>query len=634
MDFNEQHSSQGAGYRTPKTLESFCPEGKGIEPHGIKWFLLNRSYACTYVGTYVCALLLLMLLLLPVAACNGGSPQSGAPGAGDGPAVSGSAENGSLQPDESQSSAQLDKPAFYLDMLPELAPFNNPKEIVTRYYEDEFVDTLKPAKDYGRLYPFEGRFIHTDNWAGGSTYYGLVDEKGRMVVDPVYYYVYHESPYQDDEFTHLVLHYPVDKEDETAQKLLEDSYGDFRRHRIAFASIDGTWVSDIFYGTGAALYEDRIMIQDYENITDMYAGKSFYSLYDLQGNLIARGDGMIYSFHEGLGLVRHAADTEGSGRGYDYFNYIDKNGRTVIPGPFLNGDRFIDGRAYVTVGESWEERLGGIIDTLGNFIEGPEPDVDMRFASGWDYSIYYDEDHSSDNQLYGLKDKEGKIITPAEYSWISVPYEQGVTLTIGDTGDESHWLIDLQSGEEKQIDLDGAKVSYAHITDNNWCVANFEKPLSGNEFDNGVALLKDDLEYMFYAPDYGYSYVYGSHIRDDLFALNYNRYTQNNQPVYQTDVFDAARGTVIKSLQGYSYSGSYNDIMMIFSNYAGPGISRQMVLNYDFEPFFTADILGGESIKDIRHVADDVYSLRTTFYSGLIRENGHWLIRVYANTLD
>jgi len=57
-------------------------------------------------------------------------------------------------------------------------------------------------------------------------------------------------------------------------------------------------------------------------------------------------------------------------------------------------------------------------------------------------------------------------------------------------------------------------------------------------------------------------------------------------------------------------------------------------LNRDFEPVFSADAFSGGSIKHIWHLTDDIYSVRTTFYSGLIKENGEWLIRVYANFHD
>jgi len=72
--------------------------------------------------------------------------------------------------------------------------------------------------------------------------------------------------------------------------------------------------------------------------------------------------------------------------------------------------------------------------------------------------------------------------------------------------------------------------------------------------------------------------------------------------------------------------------MMVFYNNTG---TQQLVLNSDFEPAFTADDLGGDAnIKSIQHLADDVYSIRTAIYSGLIKENGQWLIRVYINNWD
>jgi len=587
--------------------------------------VLKRSRACALL----LPLLLLALLLLPMA-CNGGAPPLGDESELE---ISGSDTNGPsedelLGSDDPQASARFNKPAFYLDSLPELAPFASPREIVNRYYEEEFVDTLKPAKDYGRIYPFEGRFVGANMWES-NTYYGLVDEKGRVVVDPVYSYASYETSYQDEEPAYLILHYPVDKDDETAQRLMEESYGDIQRHRIVFAAIDGAWVSGDFYGVWASIHEDRIFVQDYNNIMERHAGNGFYSLYDLQGNLIAESDGTIYSFSEGLGVARHVNIDDNSGHVQEYFNYIDKNGRVVIPGPFSYADRFTDGRAYVTIGEGWDNRQGGIIDTRGNFIEGPGPDDDIRGGFWGDYIQFYDE--SSGSRLLGLKDKEGKVIVPAAYYWITPPYEQGDAIAIGNKENESYWFINLHSGEEKQIYIEGAMVRYANLTGNNWCIVAYDKQLGEDIQENGVALLKNDLEYMFYAPDYGYTYVSGSHIRDDLFTINYSKYIENFTAAH-TDIFDAARGVVIKSIPGYNYNYSIKDNMMMFTSYTG--ISRQLVLNYDFEPFFNTDAFGGEFIRFIHHLADDVYNVRTTFYSGLIKENGQWLIRIYANNID
>jgi hypothetical protein len=299
----------------------------------------------------------------------------------------------------------------------------------------------------------------------------------------------------------------------------------------------------------------------------------------------------------------------------------------------------MNGRAYVNVGDSWEDKHAGIIDPFGNFIEGPSPAEDSWLWHDGDYT-HFNDVSSSGVQLIGLKDRAGEIIIPAEYSLINLPspYDQGVTLVIGTLHEKldcsSHWIIDLLSGDAKEISFEDAVVRSANIVSNNWCIVTYSKPLPGSAQDNGIALLKDDLIYMFYAPDHGYSNLFVSHIRDDLFALNYSSYTQNNQTILQTDLFNAASGVVMKSLHGYNYSHSFEDTMMIFQYYSNLGISRQLLLNFDFEPFFSVDVLDGESIWDIRYIADDVYSLRTTFYSGLIKENGKWLIRVYINNLD
>ena len=551
------------------------------------------------------------LLLLP-AGCTTTAPEPEAPSSPQSePAVS-----------ETEPLATSGAPVFSLPALPKLAPFAPPQEIVSRYSTEEFVDTLHAATDYGRLYPYVGKITGDKIWESNS-YYGLVDAQGRVVVDPVYRLAYYSTPQNDAEPAYLILAYPADEDDTEAQELLTVS-GFFQRSRYMFASADGAWVSGMFYGDTANVSEDRIIIENYEKVRDIEIGKKTYRLYDLRGRLIAQGDGMLYGFWDGLGVVRHVKIDEPSGEYSEFYDYIDKNGRVAIAGPFLDAESFEGGRARVIIGETWNNKRYAVIDAQGNFIVAPS-------VNGWpalEDSAHGSVIFSDDGNSYGVKDREGQIIVPARYDRLYDSNEPGNTLAAGERPDGSYWIVDLITGGENKIELAGANISWANISAGNWCVANYGKTTSDGAYVAGVALLKEGVEYIFESPDFN---VGCSYLPSGLFAVNYNKYWPEQNKQDYCEIFDPALGRVIKTVIGYTYSYTINDRVMLFEK---SGTSLQLLLNRDFTPLFGQDVFGGDHIKEVRYVADDVYDVRTTFYSGLLKENGQWLIRVYLNYPD
>ena len=530
-------------------------------------------------------------------------------------------DTGALPETAPPLTTDFSKPTFYLAALPDLAPFEAPREIINRYSQEVFVDTLKPAADYGRLYPYEGIFVGAHLWMQ-KVYFGLVDAQGRVVVDPVYSQAYYHT-LPGIEPAYLMLVYPADKNDAEAQKLMQDSQGFINRGRYVFASADGAWVSDIYYGDDAMISEDRIIVYDYSAEADDYWSDQSSRIYDLQGNFIARIEGRISAFQEGLGAVSHNEYDAKIGRNQNYYDYIDKYGRVVIAGPFWYAENFVNGRANVEIGEDWEYIQRGVIDTRGNYIVEPVANENMDYGLMGDY-IRYNEDGKYGETLFGIKKLDGSVLIPAQYTWIDYN-EQGDTLMIGQRGDGDYWFIDLDAGEERKIELGGdMSVIYANICADNWCMVRYEK---NGSYSSGIALIKGDAEYYFDAPDCD---VYCSYIQENLFALNFSK-NEQDRPVYYTEIFDSAQEKIIERVDGYRFDYSVNDTMLVFYN---PINRRLMVLNHDLKPVFNANDFGGDSMQMIRHVADDVYSIRTTFYSGLIKENGQWLIRVYANNMD
>jgi len=527
-------------------------------------------------------------------------------------------------PESGQPTYDFSKPTFYLDTLPELAPFAAPREIINRYSEEAFVDTLIAAADYGRLYPYEGKLIG-DGWWAGASRYGLVDARGRVVVDPVYRQANYSLP-PDEGLAYLMLAYPVDESNADAQKLLRESDGSIQRGWYVFASADGAWVSDRYYGEWATLSEDRIIVYDYDKDAENNWNNQSYRIYDFQGRLIARGNGQIFGFMEGLGAVCHGKYDAQTDQYREYYDYIDKNGQVVIAGPFLHAENFVNGRATVRLGKDWDNFTIGIIDTQGNYLVEPAGPESMGYDLVGEY-LRFAEDSQYGATRFGLKDMAGNIIVPAQYNWIDY-FGQENTFTVGQKEDGGYWLIDLNGGGEEKIDLGGGEsIIYASVSVNGWCEVRYEKSSGNGFFTAGVALIKDDAKFLFDAQDFN---IYSSYIQDDLFAINYNKYTQE-KPVCYTEILDVSLGKITERVDDYHYSHNLNDRMLIFYSPSG---GRQLIMDRDFKPVFSTDDLGGDSIMQINHVADDVYSVRTTFCSGLIRENGQWLVRVYTNNKD
>jgi len=481
----------------------------------------------------------------------------------------------------------------------ELAPDKDPREIISRYYKEKYVDTLKAAADYGRLYAYEGEYAGSDLWTADFIRYGLVDARGRVVVDPVYERVDYYAAPLGEEAAYIMLVYPVEDKGAEAPDFLRDSLP----RRYMFAAADGAWVSDIFFGDWASLTDERIVIEDWP----VDGGERSFRIYDLHSRLIAECSGSFFGFKEGLAVVCRSV-------GDDYYYYIDRNGSVAIAGPFLLAQGFAQGRANVTIGKDLDHCTDGAIDTQGNFEEWLSTEENRTYVL-WNEYIRFTE-----NGDYGIKDMAGNIIVPAKYYRLNSSYERATT-AVGKKIDDSYWLIDLASGTESEIGFLGLRIRSADICAGNWCVVNYDKQEDSGIYKGGVILLRDGVEHHFKAR---ISTVFCTYLYEERFVLEYDRVTSS----CRADIFDAASGGVIISMPGYYFESSINDALMIFFN---PTEQRRLVLNRNFRPLFGADSLDDDyNEMVIKHVADDVYNVRTAYFSGLIRENGQWLVRLYG----
>jgi len=497
------------------------------------------------------------------------------------------------------------KPVFFLTELPELTPFEMFTEIAERYGDAAYSGELKPADDYGKLYPYEGKLIGHDWFM--SVRYGLVDDRGRIVVDPVYERAY----YLDEDAKYLCLVYPVEKPD-------PNSFEPPRR--LVVAKADGSWVSGDFFGNWAAFSENRIIVTE-----TLVEGVSHqYKIFDTEGRLIAEGDGYFYGFSGGLGTVMHMKRALPGEEGSSWYEYIDTEGRTAIQGPFIDAQAFEDGKAFVAVGEDWESALYGVINSAGEYVVKPElkyNDVRHLFdgQAGQDIYVYNEE---RDGVYYeGIKEKDGRIIVPAEYERISYTGVDSKIAIGYNYMNSDFFVISLPDGSVQRID---GNPSNAYVSGNDWLIIEY----TGAQ--NTKILKRGDKEYRF-------DYLYGEQMWDyfihgELFAFCYNNMDNNGYiNDSRTDIFDADAGKVIKSLPDVQYLYR-EDRMIVFSR---SNNSRLIVLDQDFEPYFPAEAFkGAGGLTSLYSLTDDIYSVRTTFFSGLIRKNGDWLIRVRTQNTD
>ncbi len=224
----------------------------------------------------------------------------------------------------------------------------------------EPLQELRPTSVPTRIFPFPGRILAD---AYGGMYfseerfkYGIVDETGCILADPVYSsaaLLYKENTWE--RLPYWVLE-KIDVRTETTEDGFEyrDSVS-----RYAFASIDGTFVSDCIY-TSITAYEDRILAfypsEDGSQFGfDVYDGDHtlLFSSYSLSFSDKLGGGPYQFSYGDGLYTIAFESRTYESD-GYsltDYtYYYMDEGGNLVL-GPYYDASQFSHGKAAVRLTE-------------------------------------------------------------------------------------------------------------------------------------------------------------------------------------------------------------------------------------------------------------------------------------------
>jgi len=531
-----------------------------------------------------------------------------------------------------QNAAEYSVPTFQLDKLPDLSPYAGlPNEIYSRYSQDAYVDTLQPASDYGQLYPYVGKTIG-DYYYSMEFRYGLVDARGRIVVDPVYSGASFVTNLSASDGTasdgtepgayYLCLSYPIAKLDEAAKQVGQNTgYYDMRT-RYQFAKADGTWVSPIFFGNSATLSGDRVIVSTQsDDPANIYSGGigNTYQLYDLQANLIAEGAGDLNGFSDGLSLLRTTKIVNGDFQTDCY--YIDKNGRTAITGPFSSALDFKGGKALVAMGN---DTSFAVIDTQGNYLAGPEQLGDRVDLFDSSYMTFWKGD------LEGMIDRMGNIVLPAIYDSIDYNSTEGSPIRVVHTPGGVYSIANLQTGEVTPLNIN---CSYAYTVGGDWVqAAVWNSPDMINTLPDNY-LIRGDKQYIFSGDEYGNAYI-GS-VGNDIFAINNSGDPAQGQ--FGVTFFNADTGEPIKSLPGWNYYGSdqtpQGQVHYLYGYGDSKNYQNQKItaLSADFEPLFTTDEMADAgAFSSINYLKDGLFSVRTDRFGGLMRADGSWLIRVVA----
>lgn len=148
-----------------------------------------------------------------------------------------------------------------------LGDIAQPQAKFTRLQE-EWIDALAPADDYGAICPFVGR-VNYDEWGGQQNLYGLFDENGRIICDPVYIEVERCCYYTGGGVEHCV-----------PMLMLGRSEGAAVAYTLA--SLDGSFVSPESYFC--------VMVFDFGILCARNSESREFVIYDFEGNVLMTQD--------------------------------------------------------------------------------------------------------------------------------------------------------------------------------------------------------------------------------------------------------------------------------------------------------------------------------------------------------
>ena len=259
-----------------------------------------------------------------------------------------------------------------------------PEAKYTRLSEGPLPELL-PSEDYGAIYPYIGSELYSTEYDFSAGYlYGMVDENGRILTDPVYtnaallsdYGVYRSSPF-------WLL--------ERVGEVYTDEYGyETADSFYALASLDGSFVTDCIYSgvTGCG---------DVALATRRVNGEVVLEIFNTSGNLIFSSlehplerplSPYAYGFGYSDGILQLYAETgeydsyeswDGETEYYPIYGYYfaDMNGN-LLSGPYQSAGSLSGGYSAVELSNGNYTYIGRepcyLTDTeflyAGDFIDG------------------------------------------------------------------------------------------------------------------------------------------------------------------------------------------------------------------------------------------------------------------------
>lgn len=499
---------------------------------------------------------------------------------------------------------QLAPNEFRLASLPELEPFAAYSEISSRYYE-EYRDHLLPAEDYGRLYPYAGKSIYSPEDYFLQAVYGLCDEQGRIVVDPVY----SGFTIWEDAGVELISLYQYSDVPNREVFLYSGQW-----ETMCVAAADGSWVTEEMMGYMLGMdasYFVTASSPEYYDEEDGYRivehSQTIY-VYNTEGQLLRSIENVEpLGYFEGTLSFR---DSQGNARVQDIA------GNTILEGfeeisPFygtyaiakLDNDRYV------------------LVDREGNY----DPEKDYTW-------LYYNESNGYYDFIGGVLDENGEIIPESRGrrgNGGSVQVDDFTGHRIiddHDNDDKSFTLRDLDSGESFTKSGGDSWMSYVG---NGWCswISQVDGELRMELYKLGDAESSPPRHSI---PDGDSCFLLTEQVAVIPLSSEItetNEFGETSSYTTYTDVLflDLESGEEIARVPGQLHWHLQDLGVLIDPNRDWNG---GCLYNAKGER-----ILDGK-YHEAREAGEGRWAITGNTYTGLIDENGEWILRFCVNNLD
>lgn len=509
----------------------------------------------------------------------------------------------SVEPPPEPEHIQLGPNEFRLAELPELEPFAAYTEQSSRFYE-EYQWHLVPGEDYGRLFPYAGKVLLDEEMHFTDTSYGLCTAAGEIVVDPVYNNV---SVYEDGDMALLAL------SRKTGEYVTNGAFMEYESSMLSLAAIDGSWQTEEINGYVLGWDKDYVVLatrlqyrEENGEITPDEAGQDLF-VYDTQGRLLRQFEAVEpIDYYQGTLSLR-----EQGGR----YRVEDVRGNVLLEqeqylSPFYGKYAIaqLPDLSYV------------LMDREGKY--DPARSYDFVYFDQWDETFQF-----CLGDDYGGLDLEGNPIAGAEQDgeFLTDEYNGHRIRIDRDWEADSYAVHDLDSGESLQ--KVGSNIWFGYLA-NGWCFCTIydpEKYSSSLEFyrlgageepvysmaGEGASLLSENVASISVSEPVS---------RVDAEGNEYS----STEPRYVL-LFDLETGEEIKRIPG----SPCWDVKGLGQVISSPNDYIKGAL-YDA----AGDTILDTECYQVLEAGDGCWTVSGTPYSGLIDQDGQWILRLCTVSTD